>query len=173
MDASDLAVLHGQIAALERTRERLEHLLEMPGIDKAERLAIIQRLGAMAETTKEVWKHYPLPPPPIDSRNFCSRGWDEMKREPIRVGAPAIAAFCASAYTVGYYYTPIRHVYAPYTDAQMARREVIFPNVFGATRRVPPAATKTIAFSMFLLVFGGLASTAEVRTVPKRPSLPA
>lgn len=166
MDAApDSAAVKRQLAELAQTQERLERLLQSPDIDKAERLAIQQALLASEVATAEVWKHYPLPPLPIDSRSLCSRAWDEMKTEPIRVGAPAIAALCASSYAVGYFYTPIRHVYAPYTDVQMARREVIFPHVFGATRRVPPTATKIIAFSMLLLVFG--------RTVPNRPSLQA
>jgi hypothetical protein len=140
-----------EISELKEKRARLEHLLEVPGIDKDKDLGIRQQLIAIDTQITELWKHLP---PPIDSRNVFSRGWDEMKSEPVQVGAPAVAGFCASLYTVGYFYTPIRHTYAPYTQGQMGRRERIFPKVFEGCR-VPSAATKTIALSAFLLALKG------------------
>jgi hypothetical protein len=156
-----------EIAELETRREKLEEQLSIKGISEQKEHVIRQQIIAIDNLITAMYGQLPPPVPPPDSRTMWRRAIDAMVTEPVQVGAPAITWFFASWYAAAYFYTPVRHTYAPYTPGQMGRRERIFPRVFeGST--VPAAATKTIALSAFFLALRGWTNNPQaLRNVPR------
>ena len=149
-----------EIDELKAKRDKLEQALAVPGISEAREIAIRHNFDTVgAEITAQTARLPKVELP--DERTMWRRGVDSMMMDPVQVGIPAVFGFCTWMYVMAWFYTPIRHQYAPYTPSQMGRREAIFHKVFEG-RRVPAAATATVAVSAFLLAVRGWTSNAHV-----------
>ena len=97
-----------------------------------------------------------------DDRSVWKREWDSIAASPIRVGLPVLAWSSSALYCWLYFFTPIRHRYAPYTEQQYLRRQYIFRNAFKDDfKNCPAAAKKTFWLGAFFLAVKGWISPSQ------------
>jgi hypothetical protein len=111
-----------EIEELEAEVEGLEKLLLITS-DVDERLSIHRRIKAKDDLIAGLWGRFPPTP---DNRPIWHRWMDSVQINSIAFGISAFNGLMATMWIAGFYYTPLRHKYAPFTERQMARRERLF-----------------------------------------------